>query len=105
MTKQTKKTSPAKLNGMRYWNSASVPKRVPAGRVIVHNHVRRHKDQPHGAMGFRVWTEDAPAQRDLVKCKCKWSGLPHYRVRSTKKDFDWTDVEFAEFTAGQDKCL
>ena len=49
---------------------------IPAGHVIVHNHVR---PTPHlGSRGFRAWTQ-LPTDR-LEPCACGWAGRVHYRV-------------------------
>ena len=64
----------------RYWNGMTVPRKIPAGRVLVHNPVQATSvEQPHGMNGFRVWTQK-PSHILLKPCKCGWSGLPHYRV-------------------------
>jgi hypothetical protein len=62
-----------------YARTLTLPRSIPAGRVLVHNRVRRTVDMPSGVNGFRAWTQKF--QRHLVPCKCGWSGLPHYRVR------------------------
>lgn len=77
----TKKDATKSETKMRYVRSGIVPKTVPAGRVLVHNHIFHAVDQPAGANGFRAWTQ-APAV-DLLKCSCGWSGLPHYRTKAT----------------------
>jgi len=59
-----------------------IPRTIPPGRVLVHNHVMHDVDTPPGWNGFRAWTQDKndePAA--LVRCPCGWAGLPHYRVR------------------------
>jgi hypothetical protein len=74
--------------GWRYVN-ARMPRKIPAGRVLVHNHVRHTESMLNGANGFRCWTmlkgKQAP---DFVPCPCGWSGLPHYatagHVKATK---------------------
>jgi hypothetical protein len=57
-----------------------LPKAVPDGRVLVHNHVRptRHL----GSRGFRAWLTDEGAER-LEPCDCDWAPElgRHYRVR------------------------
>jgi hypothetical protein len=66
--------------GWRYYRGgARVPRSVPAGRFLAHNHIQHTTDMPHGMNGFRCWTLTKPT--GLVKCKCGWAGLPHYRVR------------------------
>ena len=56
-----------------------VPRTIPAGRVLVHNHVQREVDTPSGLRGFRAWTQKR--SNKLVLCECGWAGLPHYRVK------------------------
>lgn len=75
-------------DGFRGWNGSNVPKKVPVGRVLAHNRVTHTADMPHGANGFRCWTwPKGKVPRHFKRCKCGWSGLPHYRVRGkTKRD-------------------
>jgi hypothetical protein len=62
---------------------SGIPKKLPKGGVLVHNHV--FPPQKHlGLNGFRAWTQKAD-KRLLVVCRCKWAGvdlhgLTHYRV-------------------------
>lgn len=69
-------------DSMRY--VLTVPKTIPAGRVLVHNHIQHAVDTPCGWNGFRAWTQKR--SRRLERCKCGWSGLPHYRVRPDLAD-------------------
>ena len=64
---------------VRYVRLGTIPKSIPAGHVLVHSHLAHAVGQPSGVEGFRAWTQK-PSRR-LVRCKCGWSGLPHYRVR------------------------
>jgi hypothetical protein len=44
---------------------------------------------PNGVKGFRWWTwpkDELPP--DFGRCKCGWSGLPHYRRREEDKRVD-----------------
>jgi hypothetical protein len=63
---------------MRYVNGFTVPKTVGQGRVLMHNHVRHSKMMPCGRNGFRAWTDTKTPGRHFKRCKCGWSGLPHY---------------------------
>jgi hypothetical protein len=54
-----------------------VPKSIPKGRVLIHNHVARDVSTPSGEGGFLAWTEPH-APSGFIKCRCGWSGLPHY---------------------------
>ena len=62
---------------MRYLSG--VPKKVPPGRVVVHNWVR--PAQRLGERGFRAWTQ-LPDER-VVVCGCDWAPhlSEHYRVK------------------------
>jgi len=58
---------------------ANLPNTVPAGSVLVHNHV---SPQPVlGSDGFRAWLEPPDATRQVV-CDCSWAPDlgTHYRV-------------------------
>jgi hypothetical protein len=71
----------------RYVRSG-VPRGVPAGKVLVYNHVRPvdfHSRTPVGAMGFRAWTR-APDPKALRVCRCGWApDVPqHYRMAWVK---------------------
>jgi len=65
---------------MIYVGAVPEPGVLPAGWVLVHNHVR---PQPAlGMNGFRAWIEPWDESR-LVACDCGWgatSMLAHYRV-------------------------
>ena len=58
---------------------AKMPDRLPAGRIIVHNHVRPPA-QHQGQRGFRFWIAE-PDDR-YVPCFCGWAPHlgKHYRV-------------------------
>jgi elongation factor P hydroxylase len=95
MKKTTKKMSMRRLDelfsqrarkySIRYVRGFTVPRTIPAGRVLVHNHIV----QAHGVYtvcgwnGFRAWTQKP--SRKLEPCKCGWSGLVHYRVKARNK--------------------
>jgi hypothetical protein len=70
-------------DGMRHCAALTIPKSVPAGRVLVHNHIRHAPDTPVGTNGFRAWTQNLTS--DLVECTCGWAArVPgHYRVGRT----------------------
>ncbi len=52
----------------------------PAGRVLVHNHIRHTPEFVSGQNGFRFWTQIKT--RRLVRCACGWAPKVkvHYRV-------------------------
>jgi hypothetical protein len=61
----------------------TIPKKLPAGEVLVHNHIRPAR--PLSRNGFRAWT--AKPTDGLELCTCKMAGmalhgLKHYRVKS-----------------------
>jgi hypothetical protein len=72
-------TAPKKRNpGAR----KGVPRKIPAGFYIVHNHVQHTIDTAYGLNGFRYWLEPKPINyRKFMACKCGWSGLPHFAAR------------------------
>jgi hypothetical protein len=77
-------------NQMRYVRAFTIPRtNPPAGRVLVHNHVRPvdaagkrvpPDDLFQGRDGFRGWTQIKT--RRLVRCSCGWAPrvTVHYRV-------------------------
>ena len=67
----------------RGYVEGKLPRSVPEGRVLVHNHVRHEPDTPTGVNGFRAWTVPVDWQAvPLVECDCGWAPLAgaHYRV-------------------------
>ena len=69
----------------RYIGSG-VPRKVPEGRVLAHNHVQHSIGMRPGVNGFRCWTwpkESVPPH--FVNCPCGWSGLPHVALREHVK--------------------
>lgn len=72
---------------MRYLTKP--PRRIAPGRVLVHNHIAHTIDMESGENGFRCWTwPKGELPRHFKRCKCGWSGLPHYRRRETDKRID-----------------
>jgi hypothetical protein len=80
----------AMTNGKRYFNKPlRVPRSIPAGRILAHNHVQHTVDMGYGVNGFRCWTwPKDKVPRNFKRCKCGWSGLPHYRLRGEDKRQD-----------------
>ena len=67
--------------GMRY--VTGIPRKLPQGRVLMHNDVQHTIAMPHAMNGFRAWT--APASpANFEPCKCGWSGLPHWHAKGTR---------------------
>lgn len=63
----------------------SIPKTVPPGLVVVHNHVRPTRRL--GSRGFRAWLAvREPAEYKIVRCPCSWAPEleTHYRVNVGK---------------------
>jgi hypothetical protein len=74
--------NPRGFESVRYY-ARGIPHRIPAGCVLVHNHVQHKVDTWCGERGFRAWTQKLSDR--LQPCRCGWSGLPHYRVRRRAK--------------------
>ncbi len=65
----------------RYVRIGTIPKTVPAGLMLVHNHIQHDADTPAGLNGFRAWLSTPEPQ--YVACDCGWAAdVPggHYRV-------------------------
>ncbi len=58
---------------------SGVPKSVPFGKVVVHNHVR--PTMKLGSRGFRAWLAEPSSEYEV--CPCEWAPEldTHYRVR------------------------
>lgn len=72
---------------MRY--VSRVPKQVPAGQVVVHNHVKwPGPGTPIGLNGFRAWTQQPDETGPLEPCNCGWAPelTGHYRVVETWRE-------------------
>lgn len=65
----TRKRRAAKSEGRRYHDKIEVPRTVPAGRVLAHNHVRHGFLTPHGMRGFRCWTW--PKDQVIIQPPCE----------------------------------
>ena len=57
-----------------------VPKVVPSGKIIVHNHIRPRRVLGDG--GFRAWITD-PDDEKYELCTCGWARhlSEHYRIK------------------------
>jgi hypothetical protein len=60
--------------------SVGLPRSVPEGRVLMHNHIIHGPNWPTGPNGFLAWTAIMPYE-GFVRCPCGWAGLPHYAMR------------------------
>ena len=58
-----------------------LPRAVPDGRILVHNHVRPTRQI--GMRGFRAWL-GSPGEKRYEICPCEWAPElgEHYRVAS-----------------------
>jgi hypothetical protein len=61
----------------RYVKIGTVPRKIPEGTVLVHNHIRHTADTPAGTDGFRAWAQ--AREPNLIPCDCGWAGLEHFR--------------------------
>ena len=74
----------------RYVRTMTVPRTIPPGRILVHNHVRP-RGFPNvgvGQDGFRAWTDiPKPKEYRPVVCHCGWEPQlgKHYRVKFKKQ--------------------
>jgi hypothetical protein len=71
-----------------------VPKSIPPGRVLAHNHIRHTVDMPPGVNGFRAWTwPKGKHLRHFLRCNCGW---PHYATRDHAKRYkceSWKTIQ------------
>jgi len=74
-----------------------VPRKVPEGRIVVHNHVRPARYL--GQRGFRAWADPVGTPARVV-CRCGWaSHLPeHYRVADVSDNSRIAAEGFPEVT-------
>ena len=57
-----------KSDDCRYHDKCSVPRSIPAGRVLAHNHIAHGPSTPNGVRGFRCWTwpaDKVPSNEEL----------------------------------------
>ena len=84
MTTASQSLTPAvhRALGERRYIPHGVPRGVPAGRVLVHNHVRHRPGTHVGVRGFRAWTQPVGYGTPIILCACGWAPLagPHYRM-------------------------
>jgi len=108
-TKRPKKTDGFETT--RYCRGFTIPRTVPAGRVLVHNHVRPvysvHGIRPEragervapgdlfqGLDGFRAWTQVKSAR--LVRCNCGWAPLVPVHYHFAFRGFRQWDAAVAK---------
>jgi hypothetical protein len=59
-----------------------IPRKVPKGRFIWHNHVQHCVGMGHGHNGFRYRNGLLPVDyRKFERCHCGVIDLPHYKIR------------------------
>ncbi|MGB9392467.1 MAG: hypothetical protein WCB70_21105 [Xanthobacteraceae bacterium] len=59
-----------------------IPRKVPEGKFLWHNHVQHCVGMPHGWNGFRYRYGMLPVNyRKFERCQCGVTELPHYKVR------------------------
>jgi hypothetical protein len=63
--------------------AGAVPRKVPEGKFIWHNHVQHCVGMGHGVNGFRYRAGRRPINyRMFMRCQCGVIGLPHYSIRA-----------------------
>ena len=63
-------------------SNGGLPRKVPEGKFIWHNHVQHCVGMRHGRNGFRCWNGLLPIDyRTFERCRCGWIDLPHYKIR------------------------
>jgi hypothetical protein len=78
MAALNKAAKDAGTEGRRDVRGLTVPRTVPKGRVLAHNHIRHTVDMPSGANGFRVWSwPQGKVPKHFKTCGCGYAGLPH----------------------------
>jgi hypothetical protein len=101
LLRMIKQTMSQRRDGMtQRYLGFGVPKSVGKGRVLMHNHVRHTIDMPCGLNGFRAWTDTKTPNREFKRCRCGWSGLPHY---SRIPDYKCEPCSWAELAQGKDQ--
>jgi hypothetical protein len=59
-----------------------IPRKMPKGKFIWHNHVQHCVGKPHGTNGFRYRNGLLPINhRKFERCYCGVIELPHYKIR------------------------
>jgi hypothetical protein len=71
------------------------PRKVPNGKFLWHNHIRRFRGTTHGTNAFRYWWRMKPINcREFERCECAVTDLPHYKIRGlgSGKCVSWQQV-------------
>ena len=62
--------------------AGQIPRSVPKGKFIWHNHVAHCVGMGHGVNGFRYRNGLLPVDyRKFERCHCGVIDLPHYKIR------------------------
>jgi hypothetical protein len=60
----------------------SVPRKVPAGKFLWHNHIMHCVGMGHGLNGFRYCAGWLPVDyKQFERCRCGVIPLPHFAIR------------------------
>lgn len=79
VTKEAPKTVKAAVEKRTTRYIRSIPKAIPAGKIVCHNGAMPETPvQPPGMNGFRVWLDDEAKSDEYGPCNCGWGGLPHH---------------------------
>jgi hypothetical protein len=83
-----------------------LPRTVRSDVFIWHNHIMHTTHTSHGERGFRYHYKYKPVNsRKFMRCKCGWSGLPHYSVRGFASRNASANFEIAKPAAGQKPAI
>ena len=64
-----------------------LPRKVPEGKFIWHNHVQHSVGMSPGLNGFRCWNGLLPIDyRQFERCHCGWIDLSYYKRRGVRSD-------------------
>ena len=69
-----------KAHRVHHVRSGTVPRKVPPGRVLMHNYIGHGPYWGVGINGFRAWAADKPDE-GYVLCPCGYAGLKHYALK------------------------
>ena len=62
--------------------AGQIPRKVPKGKFIWHNHIQHCVGMGHGINGFRYRNGLLPINyREFERCHCGVIDLPHYKIR------------------------
>jgi len=62
--------------------AGQIPRKVPEGKFVWHNHIQHCAGMGHGVNGFRYRSHPLPINyRKFERCDCDVINLPHYKIR------------------------